>query len=260
MDWDGLNMQPHDTAWQDMDLGQRYDLLRHVLDESIWSLERGDSQKLAIDFVREDARQAMPGFRADAFDALTTKLEAFADEFARLARTDGQTALAETFQTFVGEAHWTIARLAEVRPSPGLDAFDHVVADLPRQWREDGHGDAGETWEQQSAVEKIGYLAGHAAAHNVSFERFVDASARTLGLASGQEFTPVEVQHLLDQIRWAHGDYSRDLAGLSPHSAPKDRLAFIAATADERDGMPTPEEWRKLRAAPPGGTRRQLSG
>jgi hypothetical protein len=134
MDWDGLNMQPHDTAWQDMDLGQRYDLLRHVLlDESIWSLERGDSQKLAIDFVREDARQAMPGFRADAFDALTTRLEAFADEFARLARTDGQTALAGKFQEFVGEAQWTIARLAEARPSAIADERDGMPT--PEEWR-----------------------------------------------------------------------------------------------------------------------------
>jgi hypothetical protein len=135
----------------------------------------------------------------------------------------------------------------EVR-SERLDPFDRVVADLPHQWYEDGHGDGVETWEEQSAVEKIGYLAGHAAAHRVSFERFVEAAGRTLGLASGEEFTAVEVQHLLHQIRWAHGDFSDDPAGMSPHSAPKDRLAFIAAIADERDGMPTPEEWRKLQA------------
>ena len=39
MDWDGMNMQPPETAWQDMDVYQRYDLLRHALDEAIWSLE-----------------------------------------------------------------------------------------------------------------------------------------------------------------------------------------------------------------------------
>ena len=123
MDWDGMNMQPPKTAWQDMDMGQRYDLLRHALDESIWSLEPsakwdepGDSQKLAIEFVKEDVRQATPGFRADAFDAVMTRLEAFADEFARLARTKEQTALAEKFGEFVGdEAHTAIAWLAEVR-------------------------------------------------------------------------------------------------------------------------------------------------
>jgi hypothetical protein len=144
--------------------------------------------------------------------------------------------------------HFLASHAAEVRPPANSDAFDRVVADLPHRWFEDGHGDTGETWEQQSAVEKIGYLAGRAAAHNLSFERFVAAAGRTLGLASGEEFTPVEVQHLLRQIRWAHGDDSDDRTGRSPHSAPKDRLAFIAAIADEHDGMPTLEEWRKLHA------------
>jgi hypothetical protein len=73
LDWDGMNMQPPDTAWQDMDMGQRYDLLRHSLNEAIWSLEPSakwgeldDGQKLAMEFVKEDVRQATPGFRADA--------------------------------------------------------------------------------------------------------------------------------------------------------------------------------------------------
>ena len=219
--------------------GERYDLLAHALKESIWSLEKADSKELAFEFVKEEARQAMPGFRADAFDALTTRLEALGKE---------QTALAEKFGEFASEAYPLIAKLAEVRPAASLDAFDRVVADLRRHWHEDGHGDGGETWEEQSAVEKIGYLAGHAAAHNVSFERFTEAAARTLDLASPEEFTSVEVQHLRHQIRWAHGDYANDPAWLSPDSAPKDRLAFIAATADERDGMPAPEEWRKLQA------------
>jgi hypothetical protein len=72
MDWDGMNMQPHDTAWQDMDMGQRYDLLLHALDESIWSLEPSakwdeprDSQKLANEFVRDEERQLHAEMRHD---------------------------------------------------------------------------------------------------------------------------------------------------------------------------------------------------
>jgi hypothetical protein len=108
MDWDGMNMQPPETAWQDMDVWQRYDLIVHALYESIWSLERSDRRNLAVEFVKEDARQAMPGFRADAFDTLTTRLEAFGKE---------QTALAERFGEFISDAYAVIARLAEVRPS-----------------------------------------------------------------------------------------------------------------------------------------------
>jgi hypothetical protein len=236
-DWAGMNMQPPQTAWQDMNGGERYDLLLHALDESIWSLERSskwdeprDRQELAYGFVRDDQRQATPGFRAAALDSLMTRLKAFGDEFACLAHPGEQTALAEKYREFVNEAFEVIAWFAEARPpalgqSVGADAFDHVVANLRQHWHEDGHGDDVETWEEQSAVEKTGYLAGYAAAHGVSFERFVEAAGRTLGLAPGQEFTAGEVQHLLHQMRWAHGDYS-----------------------DGREDMPAPEEWRKLQA------------
>ena len=84
MDWDGMNMQPHKIAWQDMDMGQRYDLLLHVLNESIWSLEPSakwdepsDSQKLALEFVKDEERQAIPDFRSDAVGTLMTRLESF---------------------------------------------------------------------------------------------------------------------------------------------------------------------------------------
>ena len=44
MDWDGMNMQPPETAWQDMDVYERYDLLEHAIDEAIWSLEKRDKE------------------------------------------------------------------------------------------------------------------------------------------------------------------------------------------------------------------------
>jgi hypothetical protein len=109
-EWDGLNMQPPKTAWADMDVWERYDLLVTALDESIWELERADRKALAVEFVREEARQAMPGFRVDAFDVLTARLEALAKE---------QTVLAEKFGEFVGDAYSLIAKLAEVRPAAG---------------------------------------------------------------------------------------------------------------------------------------------
>ena len=115
MEWDGMNMQPPKTAWADMDMWERYDLLVHALDESIWSLERADRKELAFEFVKEEARQAMPGFRADAFDALTTRLEALGKE---------QTALAEKFGEFVSEAYPLIAKLAEARPGATRDSDD----------------------------------------------------------------------------------------------------------------------------------------
>jgi hypothetical protein len=121
------------------------------------------------------------------------------------------------------------------------DPFDRIVADLARQWRRDGHADSGETWEEWSAVEKIGYLAGYAATYRVHFDRFVEAAARTLGLASWEEFTADDIGHLLAQIRWAHGDYSEDPARMSLLAAPKDDAPSPATIADDRDGMPPPE-------------------
>jgi hypothetical protein len=150
MDWEGMNMHPEDTAWQHMDMGQRYDLLLHALDESIWSLEQSakwdemrDSQKLAIDFVKEDVRQATPGLRADAFDAVMTRLKVFADEFTRIARTNEQTSLAENFGKFVGdEGHIAIAWLAEARRDAALEvgrtAEQHVPS--PGELAEEDRG------------------------------------------------------------------------------------------------------------------------
>lgn len=73
VDWQGMNLPPPDTAWQDMDMGDRYDLLRHALDESIWGLEhpgrRGDatsdSRQLAAEFVREEQRALNAELRHD---------------------------------------------------------------------------------------------------------------------------------------------------------------------------------------------------
>lgn len=56
-----------------MDKGQRYDLVLHVLDESIWSIEPSakwdepsDSQRLALEFVNDDQRHPWPSEIAKA--------------------------------------------------------------------------------------------------------------------------------------------------------------------------------------------------
>jgi hypothetical protein len=150
MDWDGMNMQDPQTAWQDMDMGQRYDLLRSALEEAIWSLEPSakvgrldDSQKLAQEFVQEDGRQATPDFRADVVAGLMAEMEAFSDEFSRQARTKEQKVLAAGFETFVGDAHKSIVYIAEasreygqtMSSSPGAIADTRDDMPTPEEWR-----------------------------------------------------------------------------------------------------------------------------
>jgi hypothetical protein len=62
-DWDGLNMWPPETAWQDMDADARVALLQHALREAIWSLEPSptgaephDYEKLGKEFVEAEER------------------------------------------------------------------------------------------------------------------------------------------------------------------------------------------------------------
>ena len=72
-----------------------------------------------------------------------------------------------------------------------------------QQWYDDGMGYPGE-WEELPAQDKVSYLANCAAAYDVSYDRFADAAARTLGLEPGQEFTADQarfVQHEFDQHR-----------------------------------------------------------
>jgi hypothetical protein len=140
VEWEGMNMQPEDTPWQHMDIGQRYDLLLHALDESIWSLEPSakwdemrDSQKLAMEFVKEDMRQSTPDFRADVVAGLMAEMEAFSDEFSRQARTKEQKVLAAGFETFVGDAHKSVVYIAEASREYGSTMFDHAAAGVNGQ-------------------------------------------------------------------------------------------------------------------------------
>jgi hypothetical protein len=266
VDWDGMNMQPEETAWQHMDMGQRYDLLLHALDESIWSLEPSakwdemrDSQKLAMEFVKEDVRQATPGLRADAFDAVMKRLEAFADEFARLARTREQTALAEKFGDFVSdEGHTAIAWLAEARRdvSPASDvelfgelgmdelparmqrlspvgeqqrqamaAFTGKVSEIAHDWGvneliADGVG----IWTDR---ERLGILAAQAVELRMDEEVFVRTARRVLG---GREPTVEQRGWIADA--WVRAE-SREFDA-------EQRLSSPGELAEDRGGPDSP--------------------
>jgi hypothetical protein len=65
--WDCTNIKYPEKAWQDMDAGERRDLLRHALDEEIRGLVRparpgelSDSEKLAKEFVKAEAGPLAP--------------------------------------------------------------------------------------------------------------------------------------------------------------------------------------------------------
>jgi hypothetical protein len=55
----------------------------------------------------------LPDVRADVLDGLMSRLEAFSDEFERLAHTDEQKALAGAFGDLVAEVHTGIRYMAE---------------------------------------------------------------------------------------------------------------------------------------------------
>ena len=69
--------------------------------------------RMQADSLELSSQRAEPDFRADVFDALMSRLEAFGDELARQARTKQQKLLAEAFGELVGEAHRDIAYIAE---------------------------------------------------------------------------------------------------------------------------------------------------
>jgi hypothetical protein len=76
-----------------------------------------------------------PDFRADVFDALMTRLEAFGDHSARLARTQEQKALAKSFGALVAEVDATIRYTAEATAQHGHPlATANLQADNARLW------------------------------------------------------------------------------------------------------------------------------
>ena len=120
--------------------------------------------------------------------------------------------MAEGFGKFVGEAYAAIARLAEVRPSARWDEPDDsqklALGSVKRA-----------ASQQPQATDDV--------PHQDSFTAVWARSVEELGIA-------------LDDLRTAVGEMFPDLKDESSHSP--------GAIADDRDEMPTPEEWRKLKA------------
>jgi hypothetical protein len=103
-DGDGM---PTPEVWRKLQAEWAHDYgLRHMEDRSV---RYEDEAERRLDH----AGNAMPDFRADVFDALMTRLEAFGDEFARLAQTKQQKVLAEAFSELVGDVYTSIRYIAE---------------------------------------------------------------------------------------------------------------------------------------------------
>ena len=86
LDWEGMNITPPETDWRDMDDGDRHDLLSHALDEAIWGLEPAphgepsESQKLAMEFLRDEERPLFAEWRDDAVQRhLTDRMVRYED-------------------------------------------------------------------------------------------------------------------------------------------------------------------------------------
>ena len=70
-----MNMWPLEKGWRDIDVASADDTLLHALRETFWNLELADARKLVSEFVDKDAKQAILGFRADAFNTVMTRLD-----------------------------------------------------------------------------------------------------------------------------------------------------------------------------------------
>jgi hypothetical protein len=95
-------------------------------------------------------------------------------------------------------------REAWPRPAVEPDAFDRVAANPRKQWHDDGNRSS---WEDLPADNQVAYLAGYAARHDVSFDRFTQAACRMFGMGPAQKFTADDEWHLRGQFRAAHQDY-----------------------------------------------------
>ncbi len=105
-----------------------------------------------------------------------------------------------------------------------MDAFDRVVANVPRQWHEDGHGDSVETWEDQSDLEKVGYALESATWERAQQRREGSAAE---GTARPSEHGEYQVWHITNYAR-ALLNWFRD-AGDSVFPEAYTRVATVEA-------------------------------
>ncbi len=185
---------PERTAWSELSEWSRFDNLRHWVD---W------------DGVSRDDRARLIGGQLNAYELAVARIPSHEYctaidmpelmEFWERLDPANQKRFAE--MPSLAELKAFTEAVANLRTNGAPDEFDRIVANLPHEWRHDGHADSGKTWEDLNAVDKTGYLAEHGARHKVSFERFVDATSRTLGLASWEQFTADDIGQLLEQYR-----------------------------------------------------------
>jgi hypothetical protein len=181
VDWDGMNLPDPETAWQDMDVGERYDLLRHALDETIWSLvpsarwtEPSDSQKLANEFVTDEVRELHAEWRHDyGLRFLEDRGVLYEDETERALdhAAGGMTELPPRMQR--------LSPLAE-REKHAIAAFDASVAEITQDRSADESGIAS-AWHTGSDPDRLGILADQGVKFHMEEEVFVRTARRVLG-------------------------------------------------------------------------------
>jgi hypothetical protein len=133
--WEAMAVWPHDEATvpdlvrleaveQNVDYAKLPEAMRTHLEGLRFAPEVSVSAELERisgvhddghdhDFPEKQAAIRVPDFRADVLDSLMSRLEAFGDEFERLAHTDEQKELAVSFGDFTAEVHTAIKYMAE---------------------------------------------------------------------------------------------------------------------------------------------------
>ena len=98
-----------------------------------------DAGLQAVQALPSSADNAPPDLRADVLDGLMSRLEAFGDEFGRLAQTTEQKALAEAFGVLVAEVHSSIVSIAEATRQHG--PAGSTPEEMDKLYREAGVSD-----------------------------------------------------------------------------------------------------------------------
>jgi hypothetical protein len=213
--WDGINMQPPDTAWQEMDAGDRYDLLLSALDEAIWSLEPSekwneprDSEKLALEFVKEEERQLHAEMRHDyGLRFLDDRGVKYEDATEHLFDHAGEVGNGQERQgprlPFPGEIVRDATSGLDVesiggrgeddlpsrrqRLSPvgegqrrAMAAFSAQVTEITQEFP-GGDAEIADAWRARTDLERLDILADQAVVSRVDEEVFVRTARRVLG-------------------------------------------------------------------------------
>jgi hypothetical protein len=151
-----LSRLAEQVDWRDIDAADKRRLLerevdfaqvpeearRQALGEGLPTAEAADRLSSPSSIADGSASKAAD-YRADVFDALMTRLEAFGDEFTRQAHTEEQKARAAAFGDLVADTYSSIAYIADAGrqhgPPPGRSVL--MPAPVPAQERLPSPGD-----------------------------------------------------------------------------------------------------------------------